>query len=168
MSFYSGLYEFLKKCPSLANLWSIGATEEIGVNVILPQGASPAAQYEERRDIYGNYECEIIPYESLYRDFQINCYRIYDSADSSAPAQNINVLTLDEVQGICDWIAAQNEKEILPEIEGERVIAVECNPVVPQIRYVNKLENTIAYFITVRVRYVNRAERRTVTREAVG
>ena len=102
-----------------------------------------------------------MPYPSVYEDFQINCYEWYDVNDDSAPTKNENVLTLEQVTSICDWIKAQNDAGMFPEIN-EKIISIECNPFVPQIRYVNPEENTVGYFITVRLSYVNRAQRKTV------
>lgn len=164
MSKYAKLFEYFRRCPELADLWSIAATEDIGKRVILPQGASSTVQYDEKIDTMGNYNCEIIPYPSIYEDFQINCYEWYDVKDGSAPEKNENVLSLEAVESICEWIAEQNDKKNFPDI-GEKIVAIECIPFVPQIRYVNQQENTVGYFITVRLRYVNRAERKWVKYE---
>ena len=60
----------------------------------------------------------------------------------------------------------QNENKIdIFSQTGEKIVSIECNPFVPQIRYVNPEENTVGYFITVRLRYVNRAQRKTVEYE---
>lgn len=162
MSRYAELFEFMRQCPTLSQLWSIGATENVDTAVILPQGASPAVQYQEQIDVLGNYEANIIPYPSVYEDYQINCFKFYDVKDDSEPKVNINVISLDEVQEVCDWVAEQNEIGNLPKITGRKVISIECNPFVPQIRYTNEQENIIAYFITVRVRYVNTIKRKSV------
>ena len=167
MSKYVKIFEYFRLCPELADLWSIAATEDIGKRVILPQGASPAVQYEESIDLMGGYNCEIVPYPSVYEDFQINCYEWYDVKDGSAPEHNENVLSLEAVQRICDWVAEQNEKNNFPDI-GEKIVSIECNPFVPQIRYINPDENTVGYFVTVRLRYVNRAQRRSVEYEGQG
>lgn len=161
MNKYAKIFEYFMQCPQLANLWSIAATEDIGVRVILPQGASAVVQYFENIDTVGNYNCEIVPYPSVYEDFQINCYEWYDVKDGSRPSKNENVLSLEDVNEICEWIAEQNELRNFPDI-GEKIVSIECNPFVPQIRYVNSDENTVGYFITVRLRYVNQAERKTV------
>ena len=161
MNKYAKIFEYFRQCPELADLWSIAATEDRGVKVILPQGASPTHQYQESVDSLGNYNCEIVPYPSVYEDFQINCYEWYDANDDSAPTRNENVLTLEQVTSICDWIKSQNDAGMFPDIN-EKIISIECNPFVPQIRYVNPEESTVGYFITVRLRYVNRAQRRTV------
>lgn len=161
MSKYVRLFDFLRQCPELSDLWSIAATEDIGKRVILPQGASPTVQYRESIDTVGSYQCEVIPYPSIYEDFQINCYEWYDVKDGSTPEHNENVLSLEAVESICRWVAEQNEARNFPDI-GERVVSIECNPFVPQVRYVNPEENTVGYFITLRIRYVNRAERKTI------
>lgn len=164
MSKYVKIFEYFRQCPELADLWSIAATEDIGKRVILPQGASPAVQYQEFIDNTGGYNCEIVPYPSIYEDFQINCYEWYDVKDGSAPARNENVLSLEAVQSICDWVKEQNDANNFPDID-EKVVSVSCEPFTPQIRYVNPEENTVGYFITVRLRYVNRAQRKTVEYE---
>ena len=161
MNKYAKIFEYFRQCPELKELWSIAATEDVGRRVILPQGASPAVQYQERFDTLGNYECTIEPYPSVYEDFQINCYEWYDVKDGSPPEKNENVLSLESVQSICDWVKAQNDANNFPEI-GEQIVSIECNPFVPQIRYVNPEENTVGYFITVRLRYVNRTPRKTM------
>ena len=164
MNKYANLFNYFRQCPQLANLWSIAAVEERGVRVILPQGASPVVQYQESFNVNGDYEAKIEPYPSVYEDYQINCYEWYDTKDNNAPQYNENVLSLDEVQSICDWIKEQNENGNFPDIN-ERIISVECNPFMPQIRYVNPQEQTVGYFITVRIRYVNTTPRKTVEYE---
>lgn len=164
MNKYASLFEYFRQCPELKDLWSIAATEKRDIRVILPQGASPSVQYQEQMDTLGNYECVIEPYPSVYEDYQINCYEWYDVNDDSAPIKNENVLALEQVQSICEWVKEQNEANNFPDI-GEKIVSIECNPFVPQIRYVNPEENTVGYFITVRIRYVNRTARKTVEYE---
>lgn len=164
MDKYAILFEYFRKCPYLKNLMSIASSASKGNTVILPQGASPAVQYQERVDTLGNYECIIEPYPSVYEDFQINCYEWYDVKDTSPPKFNENVLTYQEVCGVCDWVKKQNDLNVFPEI-GEKIVSIECNPFVPQIRYVEPETNSVGYFITVRLRYVNRAPRKTVEYE---
>lgn len=164
MNKYGVLFDYFRKCPYLSDMMSIASESEQGNTVILPQGASPAVQYLEQIDTLGNYECVIEPYPSVYEDFQINCYVYYDANDTNPPGYNGNVLTYEEVCGVCDWVREQNENGNFPDI-GERVVSIECEPFVPQIQYVDADTNTVGYFITVRLRYVNRAERRRVDYE---
>ena len=161
MDKYANLFNYFRQCPYLKNLMSIASESNKGQTVILPQGASPVVQYQERFDTLGGYECTVEPYPSIYEDFQINCYEWYDVNDTNPPQFNENVLTYQEVVGVCDWVKAQNEANNFPDI-GEMIISIECNPFVPQIRYVDPITNTVGYFITVRLRYVNRTQRKTV------
>jgi hypothetical protein len=161
MNKYAILFDYFRQCPYLKNLMSIAGESEKGETVILPQGASPAVQYQESLDVYGNYECVIEPYPSVYEDFQINCYEWYDAKDTNPPKFNENVLTYEEVCGVCKWIEQKNYAKEFPEI-GEKIVSIECNPFVPQVRYVDADTNTVGYFITVRLRYVNRIPRRTM------
>lgn len=165
MNKYGILFDYFRKCPYLENLMSIAADTNRGNTVILPQGASPSVQYIESFDNLGFYECTIEPYPSVYEDFQINCYEWYDIKDTNPPKYNENVLTYEQVCGVCDWVKEQNEKDNFPDI-GEKIISIECNPFVPQIRYVDPDTNTVGYFITVRLRYVNKTQRKSVEYES--
>ena len=155
------LFNYFRQCPYLKNLLSIAGEGERGNIIILPQGASPAVQYQEFFDTAGGYNCTIEPYPSVYEDFQINCFEWYDTKDNNPPYLNENLLTYQDVCGVCDWINQQNMADNFPNI-GEQIISIECNPFVPQIRYVDSATNTGCYYITVRVRYVNRAIRKIV------
>lgn len=161
MNKYAVLFEYFRGCSYLANLMSIASESKRGNTVILPQGASPVVEYQEQFDVNGDYSCVIEPYPSVYEDFQINCYEWYDAKDTSAPKSNSNVLTYEEVVSVCDWIKKQNDIGNFPEID-EKIISIECYPFVPQIRYVDTDTDTVGYFITVRLRYVNRTQRKII------
>ena len=166
MSKITEIFNYMRTCPQLTDLWSIAATEDVGVRVVLPQGGSQKRQYDESIDALGDYNCEIIPFPSYYEDYHINCYQAYDAKDNSVPEDNINILSLDEVQRICDWIEEQDDNNNFPDITGEKVVSIECNPSVPQIRFINPQDNTVCYFITVRIRFVNKAKRKSITYES--
>ena len=153
------IFNYMRECPQLSDLWSIAGVEDVDVSVILPQGASAKRQYVDSVDVADHYECEIVPYDRYYEDYQINCYKYYDVNDSRSPETNENVLKFEEVQKICDWVAEQDEALNLPQITNESVIAVETNPHTPQIRFFNPKENIIGYFITVRIHFKNKAKR---------
>lgn len=139
----------------------IAAKADIGNNVILQQGASEAYRRTEWEDVLGQKHIIEEPYPTVYEDYQINCYAGYDVNDTSSPIVNTNVLTLEEVNSVCEWIKEQNEKNNFPNVD-EKIISMECNPFVPQIRYVDEITNTIGYYITVRIRYVNDAQEKRV------
>lgn len=165
MSKITEIFNYMRTCPQLTDLWSIAATEDVGVRVVIPQGASSKRQYKEGTDVLGNYICDIIPFPSYYEDYHINCYQAFDAKDNSLPEDNINILNHDKVQEICDWIAKQDDDNNFPVITGEKVVSIECNPSVPQIRFVNMQDNTVCYFITVRIRFVNKAKGKSITHE---
>lgn len=148
------LFNFFRTCPLLTDLWSIATVEEIGRKAILPQGASPAWQKRDYFDATGRYVCEKTPYPSVWEDYQINMYDWYDPKDGNPPATNENVLVLSDVKKVCDWIENQDEINNFPQI-GEKIVSLECEPFQPQIRYVNSEENTVGYYITIRLQYVN-------------
>lgn len=158
---YAELFEYFRQCPQLSDMMGIASEAKRGNTVILPQGASPAMRYEEFIDSTGQYNCDIIPYESVYEDFQINCYKLYDVNDTTDPHYNINVMTYEEVCAVCDWIQEQDEKTNFPNI-GEEIISLECFPFVPQVGFVDADSDLVGYFITVRVRYINRRKPRSI------
>lgn len=158
------IFNYMRECPQLQNLWSIAGEEIDGSAVIIPQGTSETARYDDKIDVCGNYECDIIPSASIYEDYQINCYTFYDGKDSSAPSSNVNVASYDEVQAICDWINDNDNSLNFPSITGEKVVSIECNPYMPRVRFIDEAENIIGYYITIRIRYVNKRRKgRSVT-----
>lgn len=164
MDKYAKLFEFFRQCEPLKNLMSIAGTIEIDQNIILPVGASEAYQIAERIDTLGDYEADITPFPSVYEDFQINCYRWYDTKDTTTGETNVNVLTYEEVCDVCKWIEEQNDLMNFPDI-GEQIVLMECTPFVPQIRYIDPDTNIVGYFVTVRLQYVNRRKGRTIMYE---
>lgn len=158
---YTDLFEYFRQCPYLSNLKSIAGDSNIGSSVILPNGSSEVVEHVERVDNLGNYCDDIVPFPSVYQDFQINCYEYYDVKDTNPPQYNSNVLTLEEVQGICEWVEEQDNNNNFPNV-GEQIVSIECFPFVPQIQFVDPDTNTVGYFITVRIRYVNKKQRKYI------
>lgn len=158
---YKNLFNYFRQCPYLQNLMSIVGESEQGNQIILPNGSGEKYQNNEKIDSLGDYSNDRIPYPSVYEDFQINCYEWYDVKDTNPPQYNENVLTYEEVCGICEWIEQQDDDKNFPDV-GEDVISIECYPFVPQIQYVDPDTNTVGYYITVRIRYVNKAKRKFI------
>ena len=157
MSKYDEIFSYLSGCPQLKSLWSIWAEKANGANIILPQGTSARRTVNEFIDNTGAYNADIRPLPSVYEEYQINCYRY------AAPNENsFNVLTLDEVQAICDWITEQDENGNLPAVTGKHAVSIEPFPFNPQIRFIDPDSGLVCYFITVRITYVNTARARTV------
>lgn len=158
---YKKLFEYFRKCPYLENLMSIAGDSNQGSTIIMPNGSSERYQHRESVDNIGYYTDDMTPYLSVYEDFQINCYEWYDTKDNNPPSYNSNVLTYEEVCGVCQWIETQNNNNVFPDV-GEDIISIECFPFVPQIQYIDPDTNVVGYYITVRIRYVNKAKRKVV------
>lgn len=157
MSKYTEIFNYLQQCPQLSQLWRVYAEQNDGANVVLPYGTSSRRNLTDYRDTAGYYNGEIKPLTSVYEEYQINCYRAV-----SPNADVFNIMKLDDVQAICDWIIEQDESGNLPEITGKQVVSIEPFPFNPQIRYIDPDSGLVAYFITVRITYVNTAQARTV------
>lgn len=157
MSKYTEIFNYLEQCPQLYQLWGLYAEEIDGTNVILPFGTSSRRSLQENIDTIGCYNGEIKPSPSVYEEYQVNCYK-----DITPNATEYNFMKLEDVQAVCDWIIEQDENGNLPQLTGKQVISIEPYPFNPQVRYIDPDKNIIAYFITVRITYVNPALARTV------
>jgi hypothetical protein len=157
MSKYEEIFDYLKQCPQLYQLWGLYAEEIDGTSVILPFGTSRRTTLTDYTDTIGGYNGEIEPLTSVYEEYQVNCYK-----DITPNATEYNFMKLEDVQAVCDWIIEQDENGNLPKITGKQIISVEPFPFIPQVRYIDPDKNIIAYFITVRITYVNPALARTV------
>lgn len=165
MSKTTGIITFMRSCPELSNLWAFATTEELGTSVIISRGSSDIFRMEnELIDVCGNYSGDVVPYESIYEDFQILCYKPLDPNDNSSPRNNINVLSFEEVENVCDWVREQNRNNNFP-IIGEKVISIESLSTLPLNWGVNLTEGIIAYSITIRIRYVNPEQRKSIEYE---
>lgn len=151
---YKNLFSYFRQCPYLSSLMSIAGEAEQGMKIILPRGSGERIRHSEKVDALGNYTNTITPYPSTYEDFQINCYEWYDVNDTSPPQLNVNTLTYEDVCGVCQWIEEQNAINNFPDV-GEKIVSIECLPFVPQIQYIDANTNTVGYYISVRIRYVN-------------
>lgn len=156
MNRQSKIASWLMGCPQLASLWSIAAEEQDGANIIFPIGSSMRRNINDRTDITGGYEADIVPLPSVYEEYQINCYKNYTNN-----ADEWNIMKLEEVEKVIDWINAQDEALNFPDI-GENIVSVETFPFIPQIRFADPQSRFICYYITLRIRYVNKAKGRSV------
>ena len=63
MDKYAVLFNYFRQCPYLKNLMSIASESNKGNTVILPQGASPAVQYQEQFDYQVFEQHEKVPFQ---------------------------------------------------------------------------------------------------------
>ncbi len=156
MSKISTLFEYMRQCPQLNNLWSIFGEIEKGSQIIFPRGSSPIyAAENEGWDVTGEYVGTLAPYPSIYEDFQIDMVQRTDPNDDRNTADNINIVSYDEVEQVCSWLLEQNAKRNLPKIEGLKVLSIEPTGTAPVVWSVDDKNQLIVYAITVRLRYVN-------------
>ena len=157
MGKFQNIADWLTNCPQLATLWNISAEETDGTNVILPAGTSQRRNISDTFDVAGFYNADIKPLPSVYEEYQINCYKYFTNNDNA-----FNVLKIDEVEAVIDWIHKQDERQNFPKITGKTVVAAEAFPFIPQIRGVDPDSGMICYYITLRITYVNTAKGRSV------
>lgn len=156
MSKITTLFNYMRQCPQLNNLWSIMGEAEEGAQIIFPRGSSPIyAAQNERFDVAAGYNCTLQPYPSIFEDFQINMVQHADPNDDTYGADNVNVLSYQEVEDVCSWVFKQNAVRNLPKINGLRVVSIEPTGTSPVVWSVDEGEQLIVYAITVRLRYVN-------------
>ena len=156
MSKISTLFEYMRQCPQLENLWSIFGEIEKGSQIIFPRGSSPIYAVEnESWDVTGEYVGVLSPCPSIFEDFQIDMVQSSDPNDDRVTADNINIVSYDKVEQVCSWLLEQNSKRNLPQIEGLRVLSIEPTGTAPVVWSVDDSKQLIVYAITVRLRYVN-------------
>lgn len=151
--------EYLRQCPQIRELLPIAGEEEAYSSVILYAGGSSTGVVSGKFDSLGGYEANIIPSPTIYRDYQINCYRPYDAGDDSPPQDNINALTAQEVDEIYRWVTEMDNEGKFPDVE-EKIVSVECTDTQPYIRGVDSDTNIVCYAVTLRIWYVNEARKR--------
>lgn len=157
MSKYQAILDWLKTCPAFGErLYFAGAEENDGDNVIIPFGTSARVVLNDYWDADGYYCGSITPLPSAYEEYQVQCFR-YIGAEEN----RLNILTLDEVQYVCDWIIEQGEKGNFPEI-GKRVVSVEPFPFNPQAAGRDVETGLWKWFFTLRITYQNTAKGRCV------
>lgn len=156
---YIKVVEYLRKCPLIKSLLPVAGEQTAYNDIVLPIGGSATASISGKFDSLGGYEGEIVPFPTVYKDYQINCYRPYDTNDNNPPKYNLNALTTEEIDEIYNWVAEQDNNQNFPDVT-ENVVSVECTSVQPYIRGVDDSENVVCYAITFRIWYVNQIRKR--------
>ncbi len=158
MSKYSEIFDWLKTCPVLRSRLSFASAEENdGDNVVLPFGTSARRNLVDYIDVDGMYCGDITPLPSVYEEYQIQCYRYINPEQDTA-----NIMTLDEVQQVCDWVIEQDEAGNLPVITGKQVVSVEPFPFNPQVAGRDVETGLWKWYFTLRITYQNAAKGRCV------
>lgn len=158
MSKYQEIFDWLKTCPTFADKLYFGSAEENdGDNVILPFSTSARRTLNDYFDTQGYYCGDLVPLPSVYEEYQVQCFR-YIGAEQN----DFNIMTLDEVQEVCDWIIEQDEKGNFPNINDTYVVAVEPFPFNPQAAGRDVETGLWKWYFTLRITYINPAVGRSV------
>lgn len=158
MSKYREIFDWLKTCPTFYSRLSFASADmNDGDNVVLPFGTSARRSLDDFIDTDGYYNGEIKPLPSVYEEYQVQCFRYIN------PEQDdLNIMTLDEVQAVCDWVCEQDEIGNFPDITGKKVVAVEPFPFNPQTVGRDTETGLWKWVFTLRVTYQNTAKGRSV------
>ena len=156
MSKQKNITDWLIQCPQLATLYNIAAEQSDGINIIFPSGTGQRRNISDCVDITGYYEADIKPLPSVYEEYQINCYKALANSDNE-----YNVMKIEEVENVINWIIQQDEAQNFPDIGAEKVVAVEPFPFIPQIRFADPSGGFVCYYITLRITYINSAKGRS-------
>lgn len=146
--------EWLLKCPQIQQLYGISAEEVDNTNLIMPKSSSERRYFSDSIDEYGEYFATVTPTPSYSEEYQINLFKRYYPDDNAT-----NYMAADDVYKVLKWVIDQDESGNFPNISGETVIAVEPYPNIPTIRYINETNNLVAYYFTLKIRYINKAKR---------
>ena len=159
MSELTNIRNWLTGCPQMQNLFSIAAEDNDGDNLITPFSSSEKVGIDSVIDVTGALMADIIPFEMVHEDYQIDCFR-----RAYANQDDFNILTYDDVRAVCDWIEAQNTEKNYPDI-GKQIVRVEPIPFLPQVRFKDMDTNIVGYFFTLRITYFNPMERQSAAYE---
>lgn len=145
---------WLLKCPQIQQLYGISAEEVDNTNLIIPKSSSERRYFNDSIDEYGEYHATVAPTASYSEEYQINLFKRYYPDDNTT-----NYMAADDVYRVLQWVIEQDESGNFPSVTDETVVAVEPYPNIPTIRYINEENGLVAYYFTLKIRYVNKAKR---------
>lgn len=159
MSDFEQIYEWLKTCPNLYNLWVVSSLLEDRRTILQPNSAAPMYKAEYAAYVDNGKKYTFTPTEPYYFDMDIICYReVY--ADENAE----NICTQKDIQAVCDWLIEQQNTGNAPQLDKYPCYQVECLTPIPFIRNEWQSENNpgavlVDYAVTVRFYTVNPAKK---------
>lgn len=159
MSKFEDVFNWLKTCPYLANLWAISADLQAWNDVLFWSSSTDLYKYVPRKYVDGKIQISMIPTEDYSETFTINAYRPF-----AENADTFNIDAFNQTQKVCDWIIEQQNEAVLPTIDGRSVYAVELLTPSPSIRGYDVSNDTysgkvLGYFISFRIHMNNPAKR---------
>lgn len=154
MSKFEDVFNWLKTCPNLVNLWAISAEISSWQDVLFLNNTT--ALYEEITTDYTTDKTRVTlkPMADYSETYTINSYKpIAPNADQ------YNIDAFNQSQQVCDWILEQQNNATLFDIDGKSVYAVELLTPSPIPRGTDGDNSLISYYISIRVHMPNPAQR---------
>lgn len=160
MNDFEQIFEWLKECPELYNLWVISSLLKDDKNILQPNSTSNMYNVNCEKYVDNRKKISFIPVEPYYFDIDIICYRsLYGDENQD------NIEVQKKLQSVCDWLIEQQNTDNTPY---EECYQVECLNPKPFIRgaYQDNDSNTVLvdYAVTVRFYTDNPAKKKVVVR----
>lgn len=129
MTDFESIYNWLKTCPALCELWVVSSLMEDRRSTVIPGGC--ANMYTAQCESYAGGEKKYIfePAEPYYFDIDIVCYRAF-YADRS----DYNIDVLSQADEVCEWLIEQQNSGGVPTFEKYPCYMIECLTPKPFIR----------------------------------
>lgn len=154
MSKFEDVFNWLKTCPYLINLWAISATVGDWQKVLFLNNTSALYNVETTTYTDGTKHVSMQPTTAYSEIYTINAY--------TPMAENADVFNIDafnQTQLACDWIRQKQNEGDLFEIEGKPIYAVELLTPSPMMRGTDADNHLNVYYISIRIHMENPAKR---------
>lgn len=154
MSKFEDVFNWLKTCPYLADLWAISANVGGWQNIFFVNSTTNlyANTTVEYRD--GKTRVTMKPTADYSETYTIQAYKPFANN-----ADDYNIDAFNQTQQACDWIIEhQNNKELF-DIDGTPVYAVELLTPSPIQTGTDGDNSLVSYYISIRVHMKNPAKR---------
>lgn len=164
MNDFERIYDWLKTCPELYDLWVVSSLLEDRRTVLVPNSAASMYNVDAEQYVDGRVRYDFIPAMPYYFDVDVICYRAF-YADEAA----YNMDKQEGVQAVCDWLIERQNAGDAPVFDTCACYQVECLTPRPFIRNEYQQDGNpnaflVDYAVTVRFYTDNPAKRRTVVR----
>lgn len=154
MSKFEDVFNWLKNCPHLVNLWAISATVGDWQKVLFLNNTTNLYDVATIPYTDGTKRVSLKPAAAYSETYTINAY-----TPMAENADVFNISAFNETQAACDWILQQQNEGNLFDIEGKRVYAVELLTPSPMMRGTDADNHLNVYYISIRVHMENPAKR---------
>lgn len=163
---YIDLFNWLKQCPELSELWAVMGAQfgDIQNKVIQLNGGSTLFEVSAKEFNDGSVKYTKEPINPYYEDYRIACnYLLYDDANIPYEVSN-NIPNMADAEKVVWWINNQDEQGNLPTLQGlDPVFIVTQSPLwLAQTYQTESGQFMVDYWVNIRVYYKNPYESRAV------